>query len=74
LPMVMSTAIAFPVSNENLPAKAGNSAAIDDLGAWQAALDEYHSSSKYFPWDEINMTFYYIFLQTLFKTFSNNNY
>jgi hypothetical protein len=51
LPMVMSTAIAIPVSGESLPLKAGTSAAVDDLAAWQAIVDEYYSGSKYFPQD-----------------------
>jgi len=53
LPMVMSTAIAIPVSGEYLPVpvQARTSAAVDDLAAWQAVVDEYYSGRKYFPQD-----------------------
>jgi hypothetical protein len=51
LPMVMSTAIAIPFSCESLPVKARTSAAVDDLAAWQAVVDEYYAGSKYFPQD-----------------------
>jgi hypothetical protein len=51
--MVMSTAIAIPVSGEFLPVpvQARTSAAVDDLAAWQAIVDEYYSGRKYFPQD-----------------------
>jgi hypothetical protein len=51
LSMVMSTAIAIPISGESLLVKARASNALDDLEAWQAIVDEYYSSSKYFPQD-----------------------
>jgi len=49
LSMVMSTAIAIPISGESLLVKARASAAVYDLEAWQAVVDEYYSNSKYIP-------------------------